>query len=291
MRRDLPKIGFIGAGTVATALASGLSGKDYPVVAVASRRFSSAQRLAGLFHGCTPYHQKQRVADLSEIVFITTPDDAIQEVVEQIRWRPGQSVVHCSGADSGAILDKAHIAGAQVGVFHPLQTFASAAQAITNMAGITFSLEAEKPLLGYLKAMATALGGRWMVLKPEDRVAYHASAVIASNYLVTLVKLATDLWNDFGISREEAIRALLPLVKGTLNNIESVGVPQCLTGPISRGDIGTIGKHLEELHKKPDIESAYRELALATIPVALAKGRIDSNKASELKAMFNSAEG
>ncbi|MBA7540575.1 hypothetical protein ES705_32874 [subsurface metagenome] len=117
------------------------------------------------------------------------------------------------------------------------------------MPGSTFALEAEEPLLNILKDMATALDGHWVELKAGDKVVYHASAVIACNYLVTLVKLATDLWQTFAIPPHQATQALLPLLRGTINNIDTVGIPQCLTGPIARGDTGTIKKHLNALQK------------------------------------------
>ncbi|MDD5039194.1 MAG: DUF2520 domain-containing protein, partial [Dehalococcoidales bacterium] len=138
-----------------------------------------------------------------------------------------------------------------------------------------------------LKEMAGALDGNWIELAAGNKVVYHAAAVIACNYLVTLVKLATDLWQTFNISTQEATKALMPLLRGTLNNIESVGIPQCLTGPIARGDIGTINKHLDALEKAaPTLLPAYRELGLQTIPIALAKGRINRQQAEELQAIL-----
>ena len=289
MKRNLPRLGFIGAGKVATALACGLHGKGYPVVAVASRSFSSAQRLSEFIPSCQPCQNKQRVIDSSDIIFITTPDDVIAQVAGELRWQPSKSVAHCSGADSSELLRKAVSEGTMVGVFHPLQTFAGAEQTGNSLAGITFSIEAQEPLLRQLKGMARALGGRCIVLKPEDRALYHASAVMVSNYLVTLVKLSTDLWADFGLSREDAVRALAPLIKGTVNNIETVGLPGCLTGPISRGDAGTLKKHLQALGKNHnDIISAYRELGLRTVPVAVEKGRIDAQKAREIASILES---
>jgi predicted short-subunit dehydrogenase-like oxidoreductase (DUF2520 family) len=281
------KLGFIGAGTVGTALAVGLSGKGYPVVAVSSRSRASAEKLARLVTDCYVFDTSQGVADSAELVFVTTPDDAIASVVSQIKWHAGQSVVHCSGADSTDILQPAREAGAWVGVFHPLQTFASKRQAIENIPGSTFALEAEEPLLNTLKDMATALGGDWVELKASDKVLYHASAVIACNYMVTLVKLATDLWQTFNVPTQKATKALLPLLKGTIHNIETVGLPQCLTGPIARGDVGTIRKHLDALGKTaPGLVSTYRELGLQTIPIAVAKGRINQNQAQELRAIL-----
>ena len=281
------KLGFIGAGTVGTALAVKLRSKGYPVVAISSRSQTSARNLAQAISGGSPASNNQDVADMAELVFITTPDDAIASVASQIKWHEGQGVVHCSGADSTDILEPAKKLGASVGVFHPLQTFANVKQAIENISGSTFTLEAEEPLLETLKDMTTALGGRWIELKAGDKVIYHASAVIVSNYVVTLVKLATDLWQGFGISINQAVQALLPLLEGTIHNIETIGIPECLTGPIARGDIGTIKKHLYALGEAaPSLLATYRELGLKTIPIALAKGRINEHQAEELKVIL-----
>ncbi len=285
------KLGFIGAGTVGTALAVRLSSKGYRVVAVSSRSQTSAENLAQAINGCHPFNSNQNVADAAELVFITTPDDAIASVASQIQWHAGQSVVHCSGADSTGILKPAKKLGAYVGVFHPLQTFASVSQAIENMPGSTFALETEPPLLNTLKDMAAALDGHWIELKASDKVIYHIAAVMACNYLVTLVKLATDLWQTFSVPPHQATQALLPLLRGTINNIDATGIPQCLTGPIARGDTGTIKKHLDALQKTaPSLLSTYQELGLQTIPIALAKGRINQDQAQELQAILKQSD-
>lgn len=286
MMARMLKLGFIGAGTVATTLAVALNNKGYPVAAISSRSRQSATKLARIIKGCQAVDGNQQVADNARLVFITTPDDVIATVAASVRWQPGQSVVHCSGADSTDILAPASRAGATIGVFHPLQTFASLGQ--QNLPGTTFALEAEAPLLAILKQMATDLGGRWIEIKAEDKVLYHTAAVFACNYLITLVKIATDLWHSFDIPPQPATQALLPLLRGTINNIETIGIPQCLTGPVARGDGGTIKKHLDALQKAaPELIPAYRELGLKTIPIALAKGRIDEKQAAELEAILN----
>jgi predicted short-subunit dehydrogenase-like oxidoreductase (DUF2520 family) len=290
MKSRVLKLGFIGTGTIGSALALTLHSRGYPVVAVSSRYHASARKLAQAINGCSAVTDNQEVADTTEFVFITTPDDVIAPVASQTKWHQGQYVVHCSGADTTDILEPARKGGAYVGVFHPLQTFAGAREALENMPGSTFTLEAEEPLLGILQDMASALGGHWIELKAGDKAAYHAAAVIACNYLVTLVKMATDLWQTFGISREKATRALLPLIRGTVHNIETIGIPRCLTGPIARGDSGTIKKHLEALEKvSPDMLTTYKELGLRTIPIALAKGRINEQQAEELKTILEPA--
>jgi len=283
------KVGFIGTGTVGTALAIGLNKRGYQVVAVSSRSQASADKLASEISGCRASTSNQATADAAELIFITTPDGAISEVASEVNWHSGQSVVHCSGADSTDTLEAARKAGANVGTFHPLQSFATVKQAIDNIPGSTFTIEAEEPLLTTLKDIVTALNGHFIELKASDKVIYHAAAVIACNYLVTLVKLATDLWQTFDVPTDEATRALMPLLQGTLNNIDKVGIPQCLTGPIARGDTGTINKHINALEKSaPAVLSTYFELGRQTIPVALAKGRISEQQAKELEKILNS---
>ena len=285
------KVGFIGAGTTGTALAVRLSQSGCPVVAVSSRSLTSAQKLAGLVPDCQVCHTSQELADIAELVFVTTPDDVIAVVGAEVQWRKGQSVVHCSGAHSVDILEPAKKLGADVGSFHPLQTFAGVEQAIENLPGSTFSLEAEEPLLSTLKELAFLLNGNWVKLKPGDKVLYHTAAVFVCNYLVTLVKLALDLWQDFGVSPGEATNALMPLIKGTVNNIDNIGLPACLTGPIARGDLGTINKHLSALEDKGlPLLTAYKELGIQTIPIALAKGKIDKSTADAMKKLLGYSE-
>ena len=270
-----------------TALAVLLSQKGYEFVGASRRSRISAGNTNIVVSNLHLLDSNQEVADAAELIFITTPDDAIAAVASQVSWRPGQSVIHCSGADSLDILEPARKSGALTGGFHPLQTFAGVEQAIKNIPGSTFGIEAEEPLLTTLKEMAAALDGNWIKLEAGDKVAYHAAAVFACNYLVTLVKMATDLWKTFNIPTDQATQALLPLIRGTLNNIETIGIPGCLTGPIARGDTGTINKHLEMLREKaPSLLFPYKEIGLQTVPVALAKGKIDEKQAVELEAIL-----
>ena len=282
-----PRIGFIGTGTVGTALAVRLSTKGYPVVAASDKTLSSTQRFASMVPECRTYQQNQDVVDNADIVFITTHDDAIAPVAASLRWHSGHSVVHCSGAASLDILAPAKADGAEIGAMHPLQTFAGVSNAIENIPGSTFGIEAEEPLLSTLQEIAGALECDWVKLSAGDKVLYHAAAVLVSNYCVTLVKLATDLWESFGIEPEQATQALLPLLKGTISNISNIGIPECLTGPIARGDTGTINKHISALElSSPDALSAYLEMGLQTIPIALAKGRIDRETAEALRKLL-----
>jgi len=283
----MTKIGFIGAGKVGTALAVQLGKKGYPVVAVSSRTFASAQKLAGAVPSCKAYQNVQMIADIADLIFITTPDDAISVVASQIKWHKGNMVVHCSGAGSLDILEPAARTGAQVGAMHPLQSFANVEQAIKNIPGSTFAIEGEGPVVDMLTEIAKAMDGVAIELGAGNKVLYHAAAVMACNYFVTLMKLSTDIWQGFGVDPNEAIKALSPLVKGTVNNLINVGLPGCLTGPIARGDVGTIQAHVDAFKEKmPELLEMYRQLGLHTIPIGLAKGTLSKEKAKELKKIL-----
>jgi predicted short-subunit dehydrogenase-like oxidoreductase (DUF2520 family) len=287
----MTKIGFIGAGTVGTALALRLSERGYSIVAVTSRSLSSAEKLASKIANCQAVEDSQKVASLAELIFITTPDDAIVPVVSAVHWRKGQSVVHCNGAASTDILEEARRVGAQVGGFHPLQSFADLKEALENLPGSVFAIEAEDPLYGVLSKMAEDLKGRSIHLAGADKVLYHVAAVITSNYTVTLLKMARDLCQTLSISPAEATSALLPLLRGTVNNIAQIGIPNCLTGPIARGDMGTLRHHLTALRDRvPGILEAYRQLGLQTIPIALARGRIGEEIAEQMRALLEGKE-
>jgi predicted short-subunit dehydrogenase-like oxidoreductase (DUF2520 family) len=281
------KIGFIGAGPVGTAFGVRLSQLDYKVIAVYDVSLAAAQRFAKTISGCQIYEKAQELADTVEFVFITTPDDIIPKVAAELNWHKGQSVVHCSGATSVDALVTAKQQEAMVGSIHPCQTFAGIDQAIENLPGSTFAIEAEEPLRSTLTEIATALNGDWVYLTAEDKALYHAAACIACNYFYTLVKLATDLWQNFGKSTAEATKAYMPLLQGSLNNIANVGLPSALTGPIARGDTATIRKHLAALEKyAPDLLPLYKELGMWTIPIGVAKGTLSQSKAEELHALL-----
>jgi len=184
-------------------------------------------------------------------------------------------------------LETARQQGARVGSIHPCQTFAGVEQAIANLPGSTFAIEAEEPVKSTLTEMARALQGDIVYLTSEDKVLYHAAAAIACNYFTTIVKLATDLWRNFGKTSSDGIKAYMPLLRGTLTNIETVGFPKCLTGPIARGDVATIRRHLAALEKyAPDMLTLYKELGSFTVPIGQDKGTLSAEKADELMRLL-----
>jgi len=283
----LPELVFIGAGRLATGLALAFAGGGLKVAAVASRSPASARRLASRIPGCAVLDAQQAV-DAGELVFITTPDDAIAAVAATLGWRAGQSVVHCSGATEVAALAPAAAAGALTGGFHPMQAFADPDAALASLPGCTISIEAgDAGLAAALDAMAARIGCRSIRLPPGCRARYHASGGYASQFVNALLREATDIWKSFGIAEEDAVRALLPLLKGTLASIEQAGVAGGMPGPVSRGDAGTIRRHVEDLRALGgETLDLYCQLAGRTVALAVEKGSLSAEQAETLRQIL-----
>jgi predicted short-subunit dehydrogenase-like oxidoreductase (DUF2520 family) len=282
------RVGFIGAGRAGTALARGLRAAGWPVVAVSSRTPSHARRLARAVRGAEAVEWPQTVADAADLVCLTVPDTAITAVAENVVWREGQAVVHTSGVESLDVLAAAARAGAQVGSMHPLQTFAApAADPLAPFRGITCVLEGDARLLPRLEAVTEALGARALVLPEGAKARYHAAAVFAANYVVTALHTAAELWATFGVPAPTALAALLPLTRAAIENVAVHGAAGALTGPVARGDVATVEKHLAALAEaRPEVLRAYRALGEGTLRLARRRGRLDPAAAAALAALF-----
>lgn len=282
-------IGFIGAGRVGTALAWGLARKGFRITGVANRSPAGAQKLAAAIAGCNIHASAQALADGSDLVFVTVPDDAIAETCARIRWHEAQSVVHCSGATDLAALGAAAASGAQVGGFHPLQMFTEPETALRGLPGCAVAIEAAPPLFDALAEMAGALECHTLRLPPGTRVLYHAGAGYVAAFVNALVKEALGIWEPLGLSEPEALRALLPLLRGTADSIERLGPARGMAGPASRGDLGTVERHLAALAAlDPKSLDLYRMLALRTVALAIERGSLGAEKAAELRALLGS---
>lgn len=285
-----PAIAVVGCGKVGGALALLLKERGYPVAAVASKTPASAEKLAGAL-GCPAAATVDEAVRAAELVFVTTPDREIAPVCAGLAARggfcPGQVVAHTSGAHTADELEGVREAGALALSFHPLQSFADVRGAMENLPGSWFALEGDEAAMPLARQVVADLDGHAFAINAADKPLYHAAACIASNFLVSLMHLATGLYGQFGLSRPEAFRALLPLVQGTINNITRVGPVEALTGPIARGDLPTVAGHLPALEQVGDAEAfLYRLLGLYTTGVALEKGSIDRLQARELRKIL-----
>ena len=269
-------IGFIGIGVLGRGLSLALVERGYRVAGAHSRSEASAQWLADRIPGCDVYASAQALSDASGLVFITTPDSAIEDVTRSVNWRHGQGVVHCYGGASIELLKSAAEQGAMTGAFHPFQTFAGLAspeEAAARLSGVTFAVDGEGWIGGYLHSIAEDLDGHSVSISGEDRPLYHAAAVFGCGYLVALLKTAVSLWETMGFSPEQAIQALMPLSSATLGNVAREGLLPSATGPAIRGDVSTLRSHLEALFQRsPELVSLYGDLARASLPLAVGQG-------------------
>lgn len=285
----LPRLAFIGAGRLATTVAMGWSRAGYAVTACTSRSRSSAEKLAARAPGCRVVDSADALLDLADIVFVTTPDDSIARVASAVTWRAGIAVVHCSGATEVSALDAARERGALTGGFQPLAAFGDPDTALAALPGCTVAVEAVSPLIDQLEALAAALGCHPLRLPPGARGVYHAAGGYASQFVNALMAEAQLLWRSFGSTDEQSLRALLPLLKGTVNAIERAGPIQSMPGPVSRGDVGTVTKHVASLERVgPDALAMYRMLCGRTVGMALEKGSIDASRATSIRAALES---
>ncbi len=291
-----PSFAIIGCGRVGTALARYLSKAGYQPAGFASRSRESALHAAQIAGAeDAVYDQVWEAAAKADVVFITTSDQAIavtcQSIAENGGFQENAAVLHCSGALSSNILSAAGQCGAAIGSMHPLQSFAAVTEE-NPFAGIKMAIEGEAGAVAQAGKMAEALGAEPISIQTEGKTLYHAAAVVASNYLVTLLRLSFDLLKASGVPESEAYGVLTPLIGGTLKNVEQVGIPEALTGPIARGDAATVADHLAAIRElSPEAADLYTRLGLATIDIATAKGTLSQEGADRLAELFTRQKG
>lgn len=257
---SLDRIGFIGPGRVAQTIAPLLSARGAAVATISGRNHAQAEALASKIDGCRAHVALQDGIDGCDLVFLTVSDDAIRSVCASLRWRPGQAVVHCSGATELAELAPAARAGAHVGAFHPLQIFSDPDVAQRNLAGSYVAIEAEPPLADRLTTTAGLLGLKVLNLPAGGRAAYHLGANLAASCLLAVLEEAKSAWVAAGLPAETALPALLPLIGGTLDTARRVGLSQAVSGPVARGDSAVLRKHIGAARMLPGGERLYGEL-------------------------------
>lgn len=252
-------IAFIGTGRLGATLARALHRAGEPVRFVASRGAESAAVLSRELAGCAAVSAGE--AAQADLVFLTVGDDAIAPVAAALPWRAGQAVVHCSGATDVSALQAAADAGAMTGGFHPLQIFSDPARALDLLPGSSVAIEGPATLLAELHRLAQLLGMHPLTLPPGARARYHGGASYAASFLLSMLDEVVQIWSSFGIDEAQALQALLPMARGTLAAAQSKGLSAAVAGPISRGDVGVIERHLAALQALgPEHAELYREM-------------------------------
>lgn len=279
-------LSIVGTGRVGRTLGrlAVASGKWQVVDCLARRHASALEALAFIGQGRAVDELKDLAA--ADLLLLSVPDDAIASVAQALLAsgvvRPGCVVFHASGAAEAEVLAPLRAAGAHVASLHPAFSFADPARAVEQFAGTMCALEGDAAACVALQDFAAAIGARPFALAPGGKAAYHAALSVASNYLVTLTDMARQLARQGGVD-EQLLPALLgPLMQGSLANVLSMGPQAALTGPIVRGDVATVARHLAVL--PANWQPAYRALGERT--VALAGERLSADAQQRLLVLL-----
>ncbi len=279
-----PRLGIVGAGRVGTALGVAFERAGWPVVAVASRDAARRARFHSLVPGVVEVCAPMDLVGLVDLVFVTVPDDAIGDVAASIRLRPGQGIVHTSGALSAGILAPAVAAGADAASFHPLVPFAELGRAIEALRGATIVLEGDPSLLPTLTQLTMDMGARPIEITSAGKAAHHAASVLAGGGVVALLDAVAALGRGAGLDEHHSLEVYGPLIRLALGNAEALGISTALTGPFVRGDARTVGLHLGAIERlAPDVRQLYVAAADRQVTIAADRGDLDEAAAATLR--------
>jgi predicted short-subunit dehydrogenase-like oxidoreductase (DUF2520 family) len=282
-----PLIGIIGAGAVGTALGAALHRASWPVVAVASRDEARRERFRSLVPGARGFAEAPAILDEVELIILAVPDDAVEQLAGELRLYGGQALVHTSGVLGAEVLEPARAAGTQIGAFHPLVAFADTERAIAALHGATIAVEGDDQLAALLADMAEAVGATAVRLAPGSKAAYHAAAVLAAGGFVALLDAIAELGSAAGLDEQGSLTVYGGLIEQTLGNAKALGIRAALTGPMTRGDVGTLARHLDALARlAPDVLPLYRAAAEREIALAESRGSLAPEAAESMRRLL-----
>lgn len=289
--RPTLRVGIVGAGRVGSVLGAALRQAGHEIVAVSAVSDASLERAAALLPG-VPIREVPDVVAAADVVLLAVPDDAIGPLVSGLAahhaWDGGRLVIHTSGFRGLDVLQPVVDAGGDAVVLHPVMTFAGSPADVPRIVGTPIGVTASIGADLVADALALDLGGEPFRLADEDRATYHAALSHSANHLTTLVAQSGQLLRDVGI--DDPARLLRPLLEAALENALQGG-DRALTGPVSRGDVGTVAAHLHALEGQPDdIQLAYRALAIATTKRAAARRAIPAESVQPLLDLLTTEE-
>lgn len=267
------KAGFIGAGKVGFSLGKYLKEKGTELTGYYSRSNRSAIEAAE-FTDTKCYENLADIVNDSDTLFITVPDGAIGTVWEELRNLPikNKNICHCSGSISSTVFFDAEEKGAAAYSIHPIYAINDKRNSYKELDKAYFSLEGSACRLEYIKRTFEALGNTVIVISPEKKSLYHCAAVTVSNHIAALADLGISMLIECGFEREEAEKALAPLIAGNAQSVADKGPEKALTGPVERGDTLTVESHLralKDMGKKQEL--IYRLLSSRLIEIAQKK--------------------
>lgn len=281
------KVGIIGGGRVGKCLAEYLHEAGV-LAGITASTMEHSRELAARFS--MPALDNRKLWQAADVVLLTVPDRRVASVADVLALvaEPSAKVVlHVSGSLGLEPLAALAKAGAHVGSLHPLQSFAGGK---TQLAGVYMAVDGDNEARGAAQELVQLFGGKAFAVPAKERAAYHAAACICSNYAVAVQAVATRLMARWTGSTAAGWEALLPLFCGTAANLKSTQNPaSVLTGPVARGDVSTVKKHLAALPQ--DILPLYCSLGLAATALAAANGTIDEDTADELRNLLGGKYG
>jgi predicted short-subunit dehydrogenase-like oxidoreductase (DUF2520 family) len=287
---ETPVIGIVGAGAVGTALGLALTRAGWPVHAVASRDPARRERFRSLVEVSRVFIDPEPLVEEVELIILAVPDDVVGPLAATLRMYGGQAMIHTSGALGAEVLVPAMAAGTQIGSFHPLVAFADTERAVEALHGATVAIEADDQLATLLASMAEAIGATPVRLAPGTKAAYHAAAVLAAGGFVALLDAIAELGAVAGLDEAGSLAIYGRLIEGTLGNARALGIAAALTGPITRGDLGTLGRHLDALRAHaPRSLDLYVAAARREIELAERRGALAPEVAREMRATLDDA--
>ncbi len=286
---------IIGGGRVGTAVGHILERKGETVTAVATRSETSLAQAAEFIKGAAFTNDVVKAGKKGNAIIITTPDDLIADtclsLVSGKAVKKGDRIVHMSGALGLDILEPAEETGALTASVHPLQTFADVAGAVKKMRGSVFAVTTrDGGMEEWAARLVRKLGGEPVPLAEKDKTMYHVGAVMASNLLVALEHAAELVYQEIGMPGERALKALMPLVEGTVDNLKRLGTEQALTGPVARGDIGVLRRHLEYLEREDLEELMHVYVSLSLYALDLAEPNLSKARSEEIEELLRHYE-
>jgi len=298
------KVCIVGAGRVGTTMAAVIANLRAPdlilktVYSLHEESLKRAARYIGANSSSVLFTRKiSECTEGSNCIFICTPDDVIEKACNNVINTgfsdfSGKLFAHFSGAKPLNVLSRALDVNAFIASMHPIKSFASIENSIKTMQGtifgVTFQKNCPEDIKKVILYIIHDLGGQSVEVVDELKSLYHASACVASNYLVALINYAVKIHERIGIAPEESLKGLMGLIEGTIDNIKKLGTKKALTGPIARGDVGTIKEHIKNFNaqfEEKDI-STYKVLGRETSSIAYENGWIDSDTYKEFEKIF-----
>jgi predicted short-subunit dehydrogenase-like oxidoreductase (DUF2520 family) len=267
------KLSIIGSGHVAKTLGRLWHGRQCVLLLDVLSRSSDNARTACEFIGVGRAVQDYAALEQADIYLIATPDDQIAACCERLansgRILSGTVVFHCSGALPASVLQPALACGALVASVHPIRSFALPEQVAASFAGTWCGMEGDAQALAVVAPLFEAIGAHCIAIDPDAKTLYHAAAVFASNYLVTVIDVGLQAYGQAGVPPEVAMKLMEPLVRKTVDQVFDAGTAAALSGPIARGDMATVERQAQALNEwNRDHGSLYRCLAQATLRLA-----------------------